>query len=53
MDATSRELTAAAFVLSEQSFNILPGRLVTLDGPDGNIVGVIDTSRSGMRGQHA
>jgi len=53
VDATYRELTAAGFVLSEQPFDILPGRLVTLDDPDGNIVGVIDKSRGGMRGQHA
>src|SRR6266542_375641 len=45
VDATDRALTAAGLVLSGQHVDILPGRLVTRDDPDGNIVGVIDKSR--------
>ncbi len=53
VDATYRELTAAGFALNEQPFNIPPGPLVTLNDPDGNIVGFIDNSKGGMPGQHA
>lgn len=38
---------------NEPLFDIPPGRLVTLDDPDGNIVGLIDNSRGGMPGLRA
>src|SRR5215216_3322980 len=42
VDDTYRELTAAGFVFNEPPFDIPPGRLVTINDPDGNIVGLID-----------
>ena len=33
---------------NEEPFDIPPGRLVTLNDPDGNIVGLIDNSAGGM-----
>ena len=53
VDATYRELAAAGFVFNEPPFDIPPGRLVTLNDPDGNIIGFIDNSKGGMPGQHA
>ncbi len=38
---------------NEPPFDIPPGRLVTLNDPDGNIVGLIDNSKGGMPGQRA
>ncbi len=46
-------LIRAGFVFNELPFDIPPGRLVTLNDPDGNIVGLIDDSKGGMPGQRA
>lgn len=53
VDDTYRELTAAGVLFNEAPFDIPPGRLVTLNDPDGNIVGLIDSSKGGMPGQRA
>ena len=37
-----------ARLLGVPPFDIPPGRLVTLNDPDGNIVGLIDNSKGGM-----
>ncbi|HTO13418.1 MAG TPA: VOC family protein [Candidatus Binatia bacterium] len=51
VDAAYRELTAAGVTFNEPPFDIPPGRLVTLNDPDGNIIGLIDNSKGGMPGQ--
>jgi len=48
VDAAYKEKTAEGFKFNEPPFDIPPGRLVTLLDPDGNIVGLIDNSKSGM-----
>lgn len=48
VDARFAELQSEGFVFNESPFDIPPGRLVTLNDPDGNIVGLIDNSRGGM-----
>lgn len=48
VDAAYAELRGAGFTFNEPPFDIPPGRLVTLNDPDGNIVGLIDNSRGGM-----
>jgi predicted enzyme related to lactoylglutathione lyase len=53
VDDAYRELTRAGFVFNEPPFDTPPGRLVTLNDPDGNIVGLIDNSKDGMPGQRA
>jgi predicted enzyme related to lactoylglutathione lyase len=45
-----RELLGVGFVFNEAPFDIPPGKLVTLNDPDGNIVGLIDNSKGGMPG---
>ena len=40
-----------ARLLGVPPFDIPPGPLVTLNDPDGNIVGLIDNSKGGMPGQ--
>lgn len=46
-----RELLAAGFEFNEPQYQIPPGLLVTLNDPDGNIIGFIDNSTGGMPGQ--
>jgi predicted enzyme related to lactoylglutathione lyase len=53
VDEAYKELVAKGFTFNEQPFDIPPGRLVTLNDPDGNIVGLIDNSKGGMPGQRA
>jgi hypothetical protein len=50
MRATRIE-TVIQFVIDQQASS--PGRLVTLNDPDGNIVRLIDNSKGGMPGQRA
>ena len=38
------------YAFNEEPFDIPPGRLVTIDDPDGNIIGLIDNSKGGMPG---
>ncbi len=51
VDATYHELKDAGFSFNEAPYDIPPGRLVTLNDPDGNIIGLIDNTRGGMPGQ--
>jgi len=51
VDSTYREKKAAGFTFNEEPYDIGPGRLVTLNDPDGNIVGLSDNSRGGMPGR--
>src|SRR5512141_2584393 len=51
VDAAYRELVDRGYKFNEPPFDIPPGRLVTLNDPDGNILGVIDNSKGGMPGQ--
>ena len=46
-----RELVAAGFDFNEEPYEMPPGLLVTLNDPDGNIIGFIDNSAGGMPGQ--
>lgn len=47
-----RELSARGYKFNEDKpFDIPPGKLVTLNDPDGNIIGFIDNTRGGMPGQ--
>jgi len=48
VDEAHRELTALGFTFNEEPFDVPPGRYVTLNDPDGNIVGLIDNSKGGM-----
>ena len=50
VDDAYRELTARAYTFNEPPFDIPPGRLVTINDPDGNIIGLIDNSKGGMPG---
>jgi len=53
VDEAYKEKSAQGFKFNEPPFDIPPGRLVTLNDPDGNIVGLIDNSKGGMPGQRA
>jgi hypothetical protein len=47
--ASVAELRAEGFVFNEaMPMDIPPGKLITLNDPDGNIVGLIDNSDGGM-----
>jgi len=51
VDAAFKELTARGYKFNEpEPFDIPPGRLVTINDPDGNIIGLIDNSKGGMPG---
>ena len=45
------ELRAKGFEFNEAPYDIPPGKLVTINDPDGNIIGLIDNSKGGMPGQ--
>ena len=51
VDTTYQELQAQGFTFNGPPFDIPPGRLVTLNDPDGNIIGLIDNTKGGMPGQ--
>jgi predicted enzyme related to lactoylglutathione lyase len=51
VDAAYEELRARGYEFNEPPFDIAPGRLVTLNDPDGNIIGLIDNTKGGMPGQ--
>jgi predicted enzyme related to lactoylglutathione lyase len=51
VDVAYRELAAKGYIFNEPPFDIPPGRLVTLNDPDGNIIGFIDNTKGGMPGQ--
>jgi catechol 2,3-dioxygenase-like lactoylglutathione lyase family enzyme len=50
VDESYAELRVEGFTFNEAPFDITPGRLVTLNDPDGNIIGLIDNSKGGMPG---
>ena len=51
VDAAFAELSAKGYAFNEaEPFDIPPGRLVTLNDPDGNIIGLIDNSKACMPG---
>ena len=51
VDDAHAELRARGYTFNEAPFDIPPGRLVTINDPDGNIVGLIDNSKGGMPGR--
>lgn len=51
VEAAYRELTARGYTFNEAPFDIPPGKLVTINDPDGNIIGLIDNTKGGMPGQ--
>ena len=44
VDAAYAELSGRGYVFNEEPFGIPPGRLITINDPDGNILGLIDNS---------
>jgi predicted enzyme related to lactoylglutathione lyase len=50
VDAAYKELTARGYRFNEEPYDIPPGRLVTINDPDGNIVGLEDRSKGGLPG---
>jgi predicted enzyme related to lactoylglutathione lyase len=48
VDETFARKRDEGFAFNEDPFDIPPGRLVTINDPDGNIVGFIDNTRGGM-----
>jgi predicted enzyme related to lactoylglutathione lyase len=53
VDEAYAELTARGYTFNEEPFDIPPGRLVTVNDPGGNILGLIDNSNGGMPGLDA
>ena len=52
VDAAFQELGARGYKINEAApFDIPPGKLVTLNDPDGNLIGFIDNSKGGMPDQ--
>ncbi len=45
------EQLKSRYRFNDPPFDIPPGRLVTLNDPDGNVIGLIDNSKGGMPGQ--
>jgi predicted enzyme related to lactoylglutathione lyase len=50
VDAAYKELTARGYRFNEAPYDVPVGRLVTLNDPDGNIVGLEDRSTGGLAG---
>ena len=48
VDAAYEERQEHGFDFNEAPFDIPPGRLVTINDPDGNIIGLIDNTAGGM-----
>ena len=48
VDAAYKELSARGYQFNEEPYDIPVGRLVTLNDPDGNIVGLEDRSKGGL-----
>jgi len=48
VDAAYAELTQRGYVFNEEPYDIPVGRLVTINDPDGNIVGLEDRSKGGL-----
>ena len=51
VDTAYQALQAQGLTFNGPPFDIPPGRLVTLNDPDGNVIGLIDNSKGGMPGQ--
>src|SRR5262245_33404552 len=49
-DEAYQELTARGYRFNEEPYDVPVGRLVTLNDPDGNIVGLEDRSKGGLAG---
>ena len=47
VDEAYRERVARGYRFNEEPYDIPPGRLVTINDPDGNLVGLIDSSNGG------
>jgi predicted enzyme related to lactoylglutathione lyase len=50
VDEAYHELTARGYRFNEEPYDVPVGRLVTLNDPDGNIVGLEDRSKGGLAG---
>jgi predicted enzyme related to lactoylglutathione lyase len=50
VDEAYNELTARGYRFNEAPYDVPVGRLVTLNDPDGNIVGLEDRSKGGLAG---
>jgi predicted enzyme related to lactoylglutathione lyase len=50
VDEAYQELTARGYRFNEEPYDVPVGRLVTLNDPDGNIVGLEDRSKGGLAG---
>jgi predicted enzyme related to lactoylglutathione lyase len=50
VDAAYQELRARGYAFNEAPYDIPVGRLVTLNDPDGNLVGLEDRSKGGLPG---
>jgi predicted enzyme related to lactoylglutathione lyase len=50
VDEAYKELTARGYRFNEAPYDVPVGRLVTLNDPDGNIVGLEDRSKGGLAG---
>ena len=46
----AKELTARGYRFNEEPYDVPVGRLVTINDPDGNIVGLEDRSKGGLAG---
>ena len=48
VDESYKALKARGYTFNEEPYDIPPGRLVTLNDPDGNIIGLEDRSAGGL-----
>jgi predicted enzyme related to lactoylglutathione lyase len=48
VDQAYKELTARGYKFNEEPYDVPVGRLVTINDPDGNIVGLEDRSKGGL-----
>jgi predicted enzyme related to lactoylglutathione lyase len=48
VDEAYKELTARGYEFNEEPYDVPVGRLVTINDPDGNIVGLEDRSKGGL-----
>jgi hypothetical protein len=50
VDEAYKELTARGYTFNEEPYDVPVGQLVTINDPDGNIVGLEDRSKGGLAG---
>lgn len=48
VDEAYKDLKARGYTFNEEPFDIPPGRLVTINDPDGNVIGLEDRSKGGL-----